>query len=150
MHLLLRFPADSVLRLLAPHTLEKEEGKALGCTVTVARFTGVEQSWRGEQERVTWPLVMGMVTLNFSAMAASRQVLPTPVAPLDRSKKVPHCSTLGKRASENNQQECHIIQNHSPIRPGSCCLQASPSVCLHQRWQEHLQSQPGPPNMASI
>ncbi|XP_018599323.1 protein dispatched homolog 1 isoform X2 [Scleropages formosus] len=57
---------------------------------------------------------------------------------------------LGKLCCHSNQQECHIIQNHSPIRPGSCCLQASPSVCLHQRWQEHLQSQPGPPNMASI
>lgn len=45
-----------------------------------------------------------------------------------------------------NQQECHIFQTHAPalpLQPGSCCLQASPpSLCLHHRWQEHLQNQP--------
>ncbi|KAL0967549.1 hypothetical protein UPYG_G00253650 [Umbra pygmaea] len=44
-----------------------------------------------------------------------------------------------------NQQECHIFQSQAhalPLHPASCCLQApGPPLCLHHRWQDHLQNQ---------
>ncbi|XP_048841933.1 protein dispatched homolog 1 [Brienomyrus brachyistius] len=48
-----------------------------------------------------------------------------------------------------NQQECHIFPNHPPLHTG-CSHQATPSLCLHHRWQEHFQNQPAGPGMAAV
>ncbi|KAJ8009168.1 hypothetical protein DPEC_G00086100 [Dallia pectoralis] len=58
------------------------------------------------------------------------------------------CPFHPPRCCHSNHQECHIFQTQAPALPPSpgscsCCLQASPpSLCLHHRWQKHLQNQP--------
>ncbi|XP_071019180.1 protein dispatched homolog 1-like [Oncorhynchus clarkii lewisi] len=76
---------------------------------------------------------------------------PSPPQPPPLSPPPPCCHRCPFHpplCCHGNQQECHIFQTHAPalqLHPGSCscCLQASPpSLCLHHRWQEHLQNQP--------
>ncbi|XP_058881279.1 protein dispatched homolog 1-like isoform X2 [Acipenser ruthenus] len=43
-----------------------------------------------------------------------------------------------------------VCQNHSPVHQTTCCLQPSPSFCLHHRWQDHFQHQPVQPCVASM
>ncbi|KAM8809328.1 protein dispatched homolog 1 [Eudromia elegans] len=70
-------------------------------------------------------------------------------------------------SSHNNKQECHsvvgssapspvtsccvqphteysasVCQKHAPIYQPACCLQPSPSFCLHHQWPDHFQHQP--------
>ncbi|NXW02276.1 DISP1 protein, partial [Fregetta grallaria] len=70
-------------------------------------------------------------------------------------------------SSHNNKPECHsvvgssapspmtsccmqphteysasICQKHTPIYQPACCLQPSPSFCLHHQWPDHFQHQP--------
>uniref|UniRef100_W5NI07 Protein dispatched homolog 1 n=1 Tax=Lepisosteus oculatus TaxID=7918 RepID=W5NI07_LEPOC len=85
------------------------------------------------------------------------------------------CPFHSPSCCHNSQQDCHSVgggstapspltpccphhhaeypafcQNHSPVHPTSCCLQPSPSFCLHHRWQEHFQNQPVLPHVASM
>lgn len=83
--------------------------------------------------------------------ALSTTSSPSPPQPPPLSPPPPCCHRCPFHpplCCHGNQQECHIFQTHAPalqLHPGSCscCLQASPpSLCLHHRWQEHLQNQP--------
>lgn len=79
-------------------------------------------------------------------------------------------------SSHNNKQECHsmvgssapsppmtsccmqahteysasICQKHTPIYQPACCLQPSPSFCLHHQWPDHFQHQPVQQHIARI
>uniref|UniRef100_A0A8B9CDA3 Dispatched RND transporter family member 1 n=2 Tax=Anser TaxID=8842 RepID=A0A8B9CDA3_9AVES len=78
-------------------------------------------------------------------------------------------------SSHNNKQECHsvvgssasspmtsccmqphteysasICQKHPPIYQPACCLQPSPSFCLHHQWPDHFQHQPVQQHIARI
>ncbi|KAL4630543.1 hypothetical protein GN956_G15873 [Arapaima gigas] len=89
-------------------------------------------------------------TLRLSPLPTCAQRPGTLLPPSLTAPCCHRCPFHAQLCCHSNQQECHMFQSHSPIRTGSCCLQASPSLCLHQRWQEHFQNQAGPPNMASI
>ncbi|XP_012870425.1 PREDICTED: protein dispatched homolog 1 [Dipodomys ordii] len=77
--------------------------------------------------------------------------------------------------SHNNHQECHpeagpatpsaltsccmqphseysasLCPNHSPVYQAACCLQPSPSFCLHHPWPDHFQHQPVQQHIANI
>ncbi|XP_048214107.1 protein dispatched homolog 1 isoform X2 [Perognathus longimembris pacificus] len=77
--------------------------------------------------------------------------------------------------SHNNHQECHLeagpatpsaltsccmqphseysaslCPNHSPVYQAACCLQPSPSFCLHHPWPDHFQHQPVQQHVANI
>lgn len=78
-------------------------------------------------------------------------------------------------SSHNNRQECHsvvgssapspmtsccmqphteysacICRKHTPIYQPACCLQPSPSFCLHHQWPDHFQHQPVQQHIARI
>uniref|UniRef100_A0A803W9L8 Protein dispatched homolog 1 n=1 Tax=Ficedula albicollis TaxID=59894 RepID=A0A803W9L8_FICAL len=78
-------------------------------------------------------------------------------------------------SSHNSKQECHsvvgssapspitsccmqphteysasICQKHTPIYQPACCLQPSPSFCLHHQWPDHFQHQPVQQHIARI
>ncbi|XP_041720847.1 protein dispatched homolog 1 [Coregonus clupeaformis] len=81
-----------------------------------------------------------------SALSTTSSPSPPPLSPPPPCCH--RCPFHPPLCCHGNQQECHIFQTHAPalpLHPGSCscCLQASPpSLCLHHRWQEHLQNQP--------
>uniref|UniRef100_A0A8C6QKN8 Protein dispatched homolog 1 n=1 Tax=Nannospalax galili TaxID=1026970 RepID=A0A8C6QKN8_NANGA len=77
--------------------------------------------------------------------------------------------------SHNSHQECHaevgpaapsalasccmqphseysasLCPNHSPMYQTACCLQPSPSFCLHHPWPDHFQHQPVQQHLANI
>ncbi|KAM6217868.1 protein dispatched homolog 1 [Rhynchocyon petersi] len=77
--------------------------------------------------------------------------------------------------SHNSHQECHseagpttpsalasccmqphseysasFCPNHSPVYQTACCLQPSPSFCLHHPWPDHFQHQPVQQHIANI
>ncbi|KAJ7341042.1 hypothetical protein JRQ81_004712 [Phrynocephalus forsythii] len=41
-------------------------------------------------------------------------------------------------------------QKHAPLYQTACCLQSSPSFCLHHQWPEHFQHQPVQQHLACI
>lgn len=78
-------------------------------------------------------------------------------------------------SSHNNRQECNsvvgssapspmtsccmqphteysasICRKHTPIYQPACCLQPSPSFCLHHQWPDHFQHQPVQQHIARI
>ncbi|XP_065596546.1 protein dispatched homolog 1 isoform X2 [Cyrtonyx montezumae] len=78
-------------------------------------------------------------------------------------------------SSHNNRQECHsvvgssasspmtsccmqphteysasVCRKHAPIYQPACCLQPSPSFCLHHQWPDHFQHQPVQQHIARI
>lgn len=78
-------------------------------------------------------------------------------------------------SSHNNQQECHslagskatspmtaccvqphteystsVCQKHTPMYQTTCCLQPSPSFCLHHQWPDHFQHQSVQQHVASV
>lgn len=42
----------------------------------------------------------------------------------------------------NPHTEYSACQKHAPLYQTACCLQSSPSFCLHHQWPEHFQHQP--------
>uniref|UniRef100_A0A8D0DIK2 Protein dispatched homolog 1 n=1 Tax=Salvator merianae TaxID=96440 RepID=A0A8D0DIK2_SALMN len=46
------------------------------------------------------------------------------------------CSSL------HNEYSASACQKHAPLYQTTCCLQSSPSFCLHHQWPEHFQHQP--------
>ncbi|XP_030051835.1 protein dispatched homolog 1 [Microcaecilia unicolor] len=92
-----------------------------------------------------------------------------------RSQCCHSCSYHHPLSNHNNQQESHLLasntapspltsccrqphteysasvcQIHSPMYQTVCCLQSSPSFCLHHQWPDHFQHQPVQQHMASV
>ncbi|XP_074118755.1 protein dispatched homolog 1 isoform X1 [Sminthopsis crassicaudata] len=59
------------------------------------------------------------------------QVGPTAPSPVASCCMQPH-----------SEYSASLCQNHSPIYQTACCLQPSPSFCLHHQWPDHFQHQP--------
>ncbi|XP_029448979.1 protein dispatched homolog 1 isoform X4 [Rhinatrema bivittatum] len=82
------------------------------------------------------------------------------------------CSYHHLLSKHNKQQDCHLLaappaltpcclpphteysasvcQIHSPMYQTACCLQPSPSFCLHHQWPDHFQHQPAAQHIASM
>uniref|UniRef100_A0A8C3WSQ2 Protein dispatched homolog 1 n=1 Tax=Catagonus wagneri TaxID=51154 RepID=A0A8C3WSQ2_9CETA len=50
----------------------------------------------------------------------------------------------------HSEYSASLCPNHSPVYQTACCLQPSPSFCLHHPWPDHFQHQPVPQHIASM
>ncbi|XP_068397877.1 protein dispatched homolog 1 isoform X1 [Eschrichtius robustus] len=50
----------------------------------------------------------------------------------------------------HSEYSASLCPNHSPVYQTTCCLQPSPSFCLHHPWPDHFQHQPVPQHIANI
>ncbi|XP_045393022.1 protein dispatched homolog 1 isoform X1 [Lemur catta] len=50
----------------------------------------------------------------------------------------------------HSEYSASLCPHHSPVYQTACCLQPSPSFCLHPPWPDHFQHQPVPQHMASV
>ncbi|XP_003791013.1 protein dispatched homolog 1 [Otolemur garnettii] len=50
----------------------------------------------------------------------------------------------------HSEYSASLCPNHSPVYQTACCLQPSPSFCLHHPWPDHFQHQPVPQHIANI
>uniref|UniRef100_A0A8D0NLA6 Protein dispatched homolog 1 n=1 Tax=Sus scrofa TaxID=9823 RepID=A0A8D0NLA6_PIG len=48
----------------------------------------------------------------------------------------------------HSEYSASLCPNHSPVYQTACCLQPSPSFCLHHPWPDHFQHQPVPQHIA--
>ncbi|XP_055090017.1 protein dispatched homolog 1 isoform X1 [Symphalangus syndactylus] len=50
----------------------------------------------------------------------------------------------------HSEYSASLCPNHSPVYQTACCLQPSPSFCLHHPWPDHFQHQPVQQHIANI
>lgn len=50
----------------------------------------------------------------------------------------------------HSEYSASLCPNHSPVYQTACCLQPSPSFCLHHPWPDHFQHQPVPQHIARV
>uniref|UniRef100_A0A8B9X1H8 Protein dispatched homolog 1 n=1 Tax=Bos mutus grunniens TaxID=30521 RepID=A0A8B9X1H8_BOSMU len=50
----------------------------------------------------------------------------------------------------HSEYSASLCPNHSPVYQTTCCLQPSPSFCLHHPWPDHFQHQHVPQHIANI
>ncbi|KAK2086598.1 Protein dispatched 1 [Saguinus oedipus] len=50
----------------------------------------------------------------------------------------------------HSEYSASLCPNHSPVYQTTCCLQPSPSFCLHHPWPDHFQHQPVQQHIANI
>ncbi|XP_054568938.1 protein dispatched homolog 1 [Eptesicus fuscus] len=50
----------------------------------------------------------------------------------------------------HSEYSAPLCPHHAPVYHTACCLQPSPSFCLHHPWPDHFQHQPVPQHIASI
>uniref|UniRef100_G1TRM2 Protein dispatched homolog 1 n=1 Tax=Oryctolagus cuniculus TaxID=9986 RepID=G1TRM2_RABIT len=50
----------------------------------------------------------------------------------------------------HSEYSASLCPNHSPVYQAACCLQPSPSFCLHHPWPDHFQHQPVQQHVANI
>ncbi|XP_074173065.1 protein dispatched homolog 1 isoform X4 [Rhinolophus sinicus] len=49
-----------------------------------------------------------------------------------------------------SEYSASLCPHHAPVYQTTCCLQPSPSFCLHHPWPDHFQHQPVPQHIATI
>lgn len=50
----------------------------------------------------------------------------------------------------HSEYSAPLCAHHAPVYQTACCLQASPSFCLHHPWPDHFQHQPVPQHVANV
>ncbi|XP_003216046.2 protein dispatched homolog 1 isoform X1 [Anolis carolinensis] len=80
--------------------------------------------------------------------------------PLNHHSNQQECLSLAGNAAPPPLTSCcpnphteysaSACQNHAPLYQTACCLQSSPSFCLHHQWPEHFQHQPVQQHITSI